>query len=142
MTVSIFATEPRACESSRSFVWHGGAAMARIRHSWREACASALGESNPHELLGRIEYAITAIERRYAEWGTDPGTPAELNAIEKAIASLERQLEEKLEGYGDVPLTARWQIANASDYSVANELGHVRRLLNVLRSSPRDGKLT
>ena len=64
--------------------------MARIPHSWREAYSLALRETDRTKLIGRIEYAIIAIERRYADWGTDPGTPAELTAIQKCISALQR----------------------------------------------------
>ena len=68
------------------FVCHArGPWMGRVSHSWREPWASALAESDPSKVLGRIEYAIATIERRYAEWESDPGTPAELKAIQKAI---------------------------------------------------------
>ena len=60
----------------------------RVSHSWHQAYASALRESDPGELIGRIEYAISAIERRYSEWEADPGSPAELTAIQKCISAL------------------------------------------------------
>jgi hypothetical protein len=42
--------------------------MGRVCHSWREACASALAESDPGKVPGRIESAINAMEGRYVEW--------------------------------------------------------------------------
>jgi hypothetical protein len=68
--------------------------MGRVPHSWREAYASALRESDPSKLIGRIEYAITAIERRHSEWGTEPGTPAELTAIQTCISALVRLMKQ------------------------------------------------
>jgi hypothetical protein len=38
--------------------------MGRVFHSWRQSCASALKESDPTNLLGRIECTITELERR------------------------------------------------------------------------------
>ena len=46
-------------------------------------------------MIGRIEYAIIAIERRYSQWGTDPGTTAELMAIQKCISALKRLMKEE-----------------------------------------------
>ena len=70
--------------------------MGPVRDSWQEACAAALGESDPVRLLGRILSTITALERRFAEWGSDPGTPAELNAMRKALSALESRMNETL----------------------------------------------
>ena len=69
--------------------------MRRVPHSWREAYELALIESDPNKLIGRIEYALNALERRYSQWGTHPGTPAELAAIQKSISALERLLKQK-----------------------------------------------
>ena len=66
--------------------------MGRARYSWHEAYTLALSESDSGRLPGRIQYGILAIERRYAEWGSNPGTPAELSAIQKAIVALEGKL--------------------------------------------------
>jgi hypothetical protein len=52
-------------------------------------------ESDPDELIGRIEYAISAIERRYSEWEADPGSPAELKAIQKCITALRRLMKQE-----------------------------------------------
>ena len=107
--------------------------MAHARLSWREACDSALQESDPKKLLGCIEYAITTLERRYAEWDTDPGTAAELNAIRKTILALERHIRKRL-GYGADPPKATEGTSDATEHSVASGLGQVRRLFRVLRS--------
>jgi len=69
--------------------------MRRVPHSWREAYELALIESDPNKLIGRIEYALNALERRYSQWGTHPGTPAELAAIQKSISGLERLMKQK-----------------------------------------------
>jgi hypothetical protein len=52
-------------------------------------------ESDPIRVMGRIEYAMYALERRYSEWATDPGTPAELAAIQKCISALARLTKQK-----------------------------------------------
>jgi len=69
--------------------------MRRVPHFWRVAYELALTESDPSKLAGRIEYAIYALERRYAEWGTDPGTPAELAAIQKCVSALQRLMKQQ-----------------------------------------------
>jgi len=69
--------------------------MGRTRYGWREVYVAALRESDPEERIARIKKATTALERRYAEWGTTPGTPAELKAIQKAISDLQGLLKEK-----------------------------------------------
>jgi hypothetical protein len=69
--------------------------MGRIPHSWQEAYALAFRESDPDKLIGRIEYALIAIERRHSEWESSPGTPAELRAIQKCISALQRLMKEK-----------------------------------------------
>jgi hypothetical protein len=68
--------------------------MRRVPHSWREAYELALMESDPIKVIGRIEYAMYALERRYSEWTRDPGTPAELAAIEKCISALARLMKQ------------------------------------------------
>jgi len=108
--------------------------MGRVRHSWREACVAALIEPDPGKLLGRIEYAITALERRYGEWGSDPGTPAELIAIHKSLSALERRMNETLARNGDAPRRKVGEISGAAQHTLANELGHVRHLFLLLRS--------
>jgi hypothetical protein len=82
--------------------------MRRVPHSWREAYELALIESDPSKLIGRIEYALNVLERRYSEWGTDPGTPAELTAIRMCISALERLMKQKQFGrHTAVLLTAK-----------------------------------
>ena len=53
----------------------------RVLHSWHEAFASAMTQSDPRKLIGCVEDAIRALERRYSEWGTHAGTLTELAAI-------------------------------------------------------------
>ena len=85
-----------------------GALMRRVPHSWRQAYELALIESDPGRLIGRIEYALNALERRYSEWGTDPGTTAELRAIQRCISTLERLMKQKQFGrHSAVLLTAK-----------------------------------
>jgi hypothetical protein len=66
--------------------------MRRVPHSWLEAYESALIESDPNKLIGRVEYALNMLERRCSDWGIDPGTAAELTAIQKCISALQRLL--------------------------------------------------
>lgn len=100
------------------------------RHSWREACASALTESDPLKLLGCIEYALSALQRRYAEWDSDPCTSAELNSIRKTILALERHLKEKIGRGGGVAKPAP-EFLGTTHQGVARELGQVSRLFLV-----------
>ena len=79
--------------------------MRRVPHSWREAYEAALLESDPGKLIGRIEYALNALERRYADWGTDPGTPAELSAIQKCISALQRLMRQGQIGHNTAVLS-------------------------------------
>jgi len=72
--------------------------MRRVPHSWREAYELALMESDPIRVIGRIEYAMYALERRYSEWAADPGTPAELAAIQKCISALARLTKQNRQG--------------------------------------------
>jgi len=76
--------------------------MGSVRHFWQADCA-ALGKCDPVWLLGRIESRIAALERRYSQWGSDPGTPAELSAIQNALSALQRLMNETLARYGDAP---------------------------------------
>jgi hypothetical protein len=82
--------------------------MRRVPHSWREAYELALMEADPGKLVGRIEYSLNALERRYSQWGIDPGTPAELMAIQKCFSALQRLLkEEPLTSNGTVLSTTK-----------------------------------
>jgi hypothetical protein len=72
--------------------------MGPVRHFWQADCA-ALGKYDPVWLLGRIESRIAALERRYSQWGSDPGTPAELRAIQNALSALQRLMNETLARY-------------------------------------------
>lgn len=118
--------------------------MRRIRYAWRKGFVSALRESDPKKLIGCIEQAITAIERRRSEWGEYPGTPAELKAVQKAISALETLLKEKLLTYGAVDFRrAAAGTSDAGEDGVASEFeGQAKRLLLVLRSTPLYGKRT
>jgi hypothetical protein len=69
--------------------------MGRTRYAWREVYVSALQEPDPGRKIALIKKATTALERRYAEWGSTPGTPAELKAIRKAISDLQGMLKDK-----------------------------------------------
>jgi hypothetical protein len=73
--------------------------MGHARDSWQEACAAALGESDPVRLLGLIETTMTALQSRYAEWGSDPATPAELTSILNALSALQRLMNETVARY-------------------------------------------
>jgi hypothetical protein len=79
----------------------------RLSHSWHEAYASAMRESDPDKFIGSIEYAISTIERRHSQWGTDPGTPTELTALQKCISALKRRMkQEHLRRHGAIVSTA------------------------------------
>jgi hypothetical protein len=125
----------RASESGWRVNWsQRSPSLGRLRHSWREAFLSALDESDPDELPGRIEYAIITLERRYAEWGSDPGTSAELNAIQKALSALGRLMNEELVTCQDAPPRKGQEISDGTRQNLASELGHIRHLFLVLRS--------
>lgn len=101
--------------------------------SWREACVLALEESDPKRLTSRIDCAINALQRRYAECASDPLTPAELSAIHKTILALERLMQEKLHEKS-VPQSNT--LENSSDFvgnALLKELGHAKHMLRVLR---------
>jgi hypothetical protein len=107
--------------------------MGRVRHSWGQTYASALKESDQTKLLGCIECAITALEKRYAEWGSDPGSQAELIAIQNALSALECLMNK-------TP-ASMWRlgekvadISGAAQHGLANE----REYVPAARSS-RDG---
>jgi hypothetical protein len=106
--------------------------MARVRHSWREACALALKESDPTKLVGTIEYALTTLERRYAECEFAPLTPAERKAIRKTILALQQRLEEKLAAYPAVDPRVK-KVSKMPADVIARELAHARHLLYILR---------
>ncbi len=87
----------------------------RAPYSWHEAYASAMTQSDPSKLIGCAEYAMRAIGRRYSEWGTDPGTPAELAAIQKCISALDHLMKQKQHGsHGAVHPTASRQSLEAT----------------------------
>lgn len=110
--------------------------MGPVPHSWREAYASALRESDPSKLSGRIEYAITAIERRYSEWGTEPGTAAELTAIQACISALLRLMKQKQLGkHGAVLSTASSGSSNVTKRSLRKDRGQATRSLFVLATN-------
>ena len=89
----------------------------RLPHSWHEAYASALRESDPDKFIGCIEYAISTIERRYSQWETDPGTHTELTALQKCVSALKRRMkQEQLRRHGAVLSTAS---TGSSDAMVA-----------------------
>ena|ERR1700756_2792129 len=73
--------------------------MGPVRDSWQEACAAALGESDPVRFLGLIETTMTALQSRYAERGSDPATPAELTSILNALSALQRLVNETVARY-------------------------------------------
>jgi hypothetical protein len=69
--------------------------MRCVPYSWREAYELALMEADPGKLVGRIEHSLNVLERRYSQWGIDPGTPAELMAIQKCISTLQRLMKQE-----------------------------------------------
>ena len=76
--------------------------MRRVPHSWLEAYKLALMEADPSKLIGRIEYSLNVLERRYSEWGIDPGTPAELMAIQECISALQRLMKQEQLGNNEL----------------------------------------
>ena len=111
--------------------------MQRESYAWREVCASALREYDPKKLITRIEHAIAAIERRYAEWASNPGTPDELRLIRETISRLEGLLQEKLltNRSVDVRISAA-PTADSAEKGIATEFDrHIKRLVS-LRSNP------
>lgn len=100
--------------------------MGTVRYSWLEACDLALKESDPKKIPSHIELAILALERRYTEWGRNPGTSAELNAIRWTIVALEEH----------AVITRKTANAEAAKTGRAlnKHLGHVSARFVVLRS--------
>ena len=117
--------------------------MRRENYACREVCALALRESDPKKLITRIEHAIAAIERRYAEWASNPGTPDELRLIRQTISHLEELLQEKLltNRSVDVRISAA-PTADSAEKGIATEFDrHIKRLV-FLRSNSLHEKLT
>lgn len=73
-----------------------------------------------------------ALERRYAEWQSHPGTPAELNTIRETIHALESLMKEEAESVSVAEVTSA--ISHTPERSVGDKLKQVRRLFRVLRS--------
>jgi len=59
---------------------------------WQRACSAALRQSDPRQLLSLLECAVTALEKRLAEWSDAPGTRAELCAIQESTSKLNETL--------------------------------------------------
>ena len=112
--------------------------MGRARQTWQEACLSALREPHPSKLPSRIECAVHALERRYVEWGENPGSRAELKAIRKAIAALEALTEVRLEE-GILSLAGKGRATSGAQPGVAQQLDEAKRMFVVLRCSPSRG---
>ena len=81
-------------------------------------------ESDPIKVIGRIEYAMYALERRYSEWATDPGTPAELAAIRKCILALARLTKRNQLGTDGANLSTSAGISNGTGQNVTENPGH------------------
>ena len=80
-------------------------------------------ESDPIKVIGRIEYAMYALERRYSEWTTDPGTPAELAAIHKCISALARLTKQNRQGAERADLSTSAGISNGTAQNVTETRG-------------------
>ena len=80
-------------------------------------------ESDPIKVIGRIEYAMYALERRYSEWATDPGTPAELAAIQKCISALARLTKQNRLGTGGANLSTSTGSSNGTGQNLAESRG-------------------
>jgi hypothetical protein len=107
--------------------------MRRVGHSWREACALAIAESDPRKFIGRIDCAITALERRYAECESDPLTPTELTEIRKSLAALERVMQDKLREYASDHSRASENVSTVRREALLKELDHAKHVMRVLR---------
>jgi hypothetical protein len=116
--------------------------MGRASYAWREVCVSALRESDPKKVIACIDDAITAIERRHAEWESNPGTPDELRLIRTTISGLEGLLKEKLGTHGGVDVrSSEARTSDPEEERIATEFDeHIKRLLLSLRSTPLYGK--
>ena len=116
--------------------------MGRASYAWREVCVSALRESDPTKLIACIDDAISAIERRHAEWESNPGTPDELKLIRTTILGLESLLKEKLGTHGRVDVRrSEARTSDPGEELIATEFdGQIKRLLLSLRSTPLYGK--
>ena len=66
------------------------------KYPWQQACRAVLRDPDSGPLVCRVEHAITALERRLAEWDDNPGTQAESEAIREAIFNLQTLLEDHL----------------------------------------------
>ena len=97
--------------------------MRRVPHSWREAYELALTESDPLKAFGRIEYAMYTLERRYSEWGTDPGTPAELAAIRTCISALARLMKRNRRGTHGAVLSPSTGDSKGTEQNVSDNPG-------------------
>lgn len=115
--------------------------MGPASYAWREVCASALRESDPKELAARIERAMAAIERRYAEWPSNPGTPDEMRLIRKTISGLKRLLQESVLTNRSVGVrNSAARTSAPAVKAIATKLdGNIKRLV-VLRSPSVYGK--
>ena len=71
--------------------------MIQTGSAWQEACAAVLSESNEGKLLARVEFAINALQVRFAEWGDDPGSPEELKTILQSIRQMDQRISKTLE---------------------------------------------
>lgn len=63
----------------------------RPKRSWQAACYSALKEPDPDKALPLLESSLCQLEKRYAEWGSIPGTQEELDDLLRTIAALRQR---------------------------------------------------
>jgi hypothetical protein len=83
----------------------------------------ALIESDPVQVIERIEYAIYALERRHSGWGTDPGTPTELAAIQRCISALARLMKQDWLGTDGAKLSTSAGSSNRTEQNVTENRG-------------------
>ena len=78
----------------------------------------------------RIEHAMAAIEHRYAEWASNPGTPDELRLIRQTISDLERLLQENVLTNGSVDVRrSAAPTLDSAEKGIATEFDrHIKRL--------------
>lgn len=76
--------------------------MRPFPYPWQESCAEPPHATDPEQALRLIELAVCAIEKRYAEWQSRPGTPEELAVIRETISKLRTDLRrlQRLESRG------------------------------------------
>jgi hypothetical protein len=87
-----FSITPLVTSSSPTSFAKRNGTRGKAKISLQKTYNSVLKEPDPVKVLPLLESAILVLERRFAEWGTEPGTKVELKAILKAISILQWRL--------------------------------------------------